>query len=378
MEFPISSLKKTFTNSNFDFLKNNTLNTILKIVKGRYVGGVVRDGLLGITTNDIDISSPFLPDELMDILTSNNFHPIGTGIKYGTISVFIKKFKIEITSLRKDVKTYGRRAEVSFGGSWEEDSLRRDFTFNGIYLAYENETIIFYDYHGGIEDLKKGRIEFIGDYRARIQEDYLRIMRFIRFFLRYSKDTNYLPHMEKFFEFIYSMKILSIERIIMEIQGILKCEKSHVGIEIMNILGISKLFFVEDLYIFNFNTYFKNISLENRFFITFHKIQKEVIKKLPLSKYSQLFLQKYNNTDFSVESLALIWHKTKSIDLLKNICEVGEILSLPVSRNTHLLLNENFQKYKENHIWKYSEGPSRGEEELNLKINFLSQLSPMI
>lgn len=375
MLYTLDNIKLLFPKSNWEFTLEPCLMVILKAVEGRFVGGVVRDALLGIMTEDIDIATPFLPEEVLHRLTQLNFHPVATGIKYGTVSVFLKKYKIEITSLRKDVKTYGRKAEVSFGGTWEEDSLRRDFTFNALFLCIEDHQYYLYDYHGGLEDLRKGQVNFIGDYKERIKEDYLRIMRFVRFFLRYAiTHKDFTSTLESFYEFIPPMKILSIERILMELNAILKCENWWVGIDIINTLGISKLFFQDNLFIPSLTNRGLIYSLNERFFIIFHRISLEVIKTLPLIKHQQLLLSKYITTDFTPTSLGRIWQKTKTLNLIVELIHFKYLIDGHRNFPIDLLREDNFNNYKKYIVFQHSFGPERGEEELQIKINFLKSL----
>lgn len=372
MLYKSDQINHIFPKNDFSFLTNLVLKKILKAVNGRFIGGVVRDALLGIKTNDIDISTVFQPLEVIEILKKLNFNPIGTGIIYGTVSVFLKDLKIEITSLRKDVKNYGRRAEVLFGGTWEEDSLRRDFTFNALYLEPVENSYIIYDYHEGLKHLHEGKVKFIGNYKERIQEDYLRIMRFIRFFLRYSKNQDYIIEIEILREFVKDMKILSIERILMEIDNILKCNNWDLGIEIMNYLGISNLFFLQDLFRSQ-DVLLYSLSLDERFFVIFHKISLKIINQLPLQKYKQKFLQYYINSDFSSKSLANVWQKTKSLTLVQQILYIRKIIYKDLNYKTELLEENLFNSYKSNYKFINSTGLLRGQEELLLKIEYLQK-----
>lgn len=174
---------------NFPYTKELLiLNNIFNKEKDKYndnlriVGGAVRNFLLNKDINDFDLSTTFSPQETINILQKNNIKAIPTGIKFGTITAIINNRTFEITSTREDIKTDGRHAEVKFTKSFEIDSKRRDFTFNALYLDFNNN---LFDYHNGVDDLKKGKIKFIGNAEKRIQEDYLRILRFFRFFCYY-------------------------------------------------------------------------------------------------------------------------------------------------------------------------------------------------
>jgi poly(A) polymerase len=141
----------------YNFLKDKTCKKILSLLNKkddttRFVGGCVRDSLIGVETNDIDIATKLEPSEVMNILTSASIKVIPTGIDHGTVSVFSKNFNFEITTLRSDIETDGRHAEVTFSNSWEKDASRRDFTINSIYLKQNGD---IYDPHNGIQHLKQ-------------------------------------------------------------------------------------------------------------------------------------------------------------------------------------------------------------------------------
>lgn len=149
----------------------------------RLVGGCVRDFILfNKLVDDIDIATPFLPDEVIARLGSR-FSVVPTGLAHGTVTVFLGDKKYEITTLRKDTLTDGRHATVVFNSSYEEDAKRRDFTINALYCDYDGN---IYDYFSGLEDLKLKLVRFIGDPKLRIEEDFLRILRFFRFSFRFS------------------------------------------------------------------------------------------------------------------------------------------------------------------------------------------------
>ena len=145
----------------------------------RYVGGCVRKILNNEKFDDIDLATNLKPNEVKESLTSNNINFFETGIEHGTITAHIDKKNFEITSLRKDISTDGRHAVVEFTKEWTEDALRRDFTINSIYADKEGN---LFDPNDGVKDLENGKIEFIGDPEKRITEDYLRILRYVRFF----------------------------------------------------------------------------------------------------------------------------------------------------------------------------------------------------
>ena len=152
--------------------------------EGRFVGGVVRDALLGLQYRHIDIAVPMPPEETLKRLETAGIMAVPTGFEHGTVTAILNGLPFEITSLRRDVETDGRHAIVAFTDDWEEDSSRRDFTMNALYAAPDGE---IFDYHGGIQDLIAGRVRFVGEAPARIREDYLRVLRLFRFHAWYGK-----------------------------------------------------------------------------------------------------------------------------------------------------------------------------------------------
>jgi poly(A) polymerase len=169
------------------WLKAGALARLLGVLdvdgeEARVVGGAVRNALLEMPIAEIDVATTAVPDEVVKRVTAAGFKPVPTGIEHGTITVVIEKHPFEVTTLRRDVETYGRHAKVAFGRDWKVDAERRDFTINGL-SATRDGTV--YDYVGGLDDLAARRVRFIGDPAKRIAEDYLRILRFFRFHAAY-------------------------------------------------------------------------------------------------------------------------------------------------------------------------------------------------
>ncbi|MBY0407593.1 MAG: CCA tRNA nucleotidyltransferase [Rickettsiales bacterium] len=148
----------------------------------RFVGGAVRDAVLGRAVVEVDAATTLVPDAVMALLQNAGFRALPTGIAHGTVTALVGERSFEITTLRSDVQTDGRHAEVAFTEDWKEDASRRDFTMNALYLTPAGE---LFDYFGGVADAKAGRVRFIGDASMRIAEDYLRILRFFRFHAHY-------------------------------------------------------------------------------------------------------------------------------------------------------------------------------------------------
>jgi poly(A) polymerase len=150
----------------------------------RYVGGCVRDALLGLDVRDIDLATTAKPSDVMGKLQGAGIKTVPTGLEHGTVTAVEGGEAIEITTLREDIRTDGRHAEVTFTTDWKKDAERRDFTLNALSRDRAGEV---FDYVGGVADLKDGRLRFVGDASARIQEDYLRVLRFFRFQAYYGK-----------------------------------------------------------------------------------------------------------------------------------------------------------------------------------------------
>ncbi len=149
----------------------------------RYVGGAVRDTLLGLVVQDVDLATPLPPDAVLARLAAAGIKAVPTGIAHGTVTAVAGGRPHEITTLRRDVATDGRHARVAFSSDWQEDAARRDFTINALYA--DPATGQIFDYFGGLADLAARRVRFIGDPRARIAEDHLRILRYFRFQARF-------------------------------------------------------------------------------------------------------------------------------------------------------------------------------------------------
>ncbi len=217
-------------------INSNNYLSVLEIInsknhKARLVGGVVRDAILGIESQDVDIITTMLPEELIKVFRALGHKAIPTGIKFGTVSILYDGELFEVTTLRKDISSDGRHAKVEYTKDFYIDALRRDFTINALsYCPFEEKV---YDYFNGIEHLTLGCVKFIGDPELRIQEDYLRILRFFRFFGKFGKkmDQNSLEACIKYRSFI---KKLSRERIKSELNLILSLSNYCDIIGLMN------------------------------------------------------------------------------------------------------------------------------------------------
>jgi poly(A) polymerase len=201
------------------WLRSGPAARVLKLLNGdgteaRVVGGAVRNALLGISTGDIDIATTALPADVIRRAKAVGIKSVPTGIEHGTVTLVVDSQPFEVTTLREDVETFGRKAKVAFGHDWKRDAERRDFTINGLSVDAAG---VVHDYVGGLEDIAAKRVRFIGDPNRRIAEDYLRILRFFRIHAAYGAGE---PDREGYLACISGregLANLSAERVRMEI-----------------------------------------------------------------------------------------------------------------------------------------------------------------
>ena len=205
----------------------------------RYVGGCVRKTINKEKVDDIDLAVNLNPEDVCKALKQENIKYYESGIEHGTITALINNNKFEITSLRKDIDTDGRHAKVKFSDDWKEDASRRDFTINSIYADIEGN---LFDPFDGKKDLENGKVDFIGDAETRIKEDYLRVLRYIRFFLNYSKNKHNPKIIKIIKKNLSGFSNISSERLLDEFQklsrseGFFKLAKDKNCIEIINFI----------------------------------------------------------------------------------------------------------------------------------------------
>ncbi|MBP5352819.1 MAG: CCA tRNA nucleotidyltransferase [Alphaproteobacteria bacterium] len=178
--------------------------------KIRFVGGAVRDTLAGLSGFDLDLATDLSPDELVEACENEGLKTVPIGLKYGTIGVVLDNKVLEVTSLRRDVKTDGRHAVVEFTDDWSVDASRRDLTINAVYADLHGNV---FDYYDGISDLENHIVRFIGKPEDRIKEDYLRIMRFFRFYSRFGKAPIDKEALNACIKHKEGLRTLSIERV---------------------------------------------------------------------------------------------------------------------------------------------------------------------
>ena len=310
ISFEIKQLtKKTPAKLIFD-----AIDTYSKDSEVRYVGGCIRKIINKEKVDDIDLATNLKPDQVCEAMKKNNINYYESGLSHGTITASIDEFKFEITTLREDVETYGRHADVKFSKDWKKDASRRDFTINSIYSDKDGN---IFDPFNGRQDLQHGLINFIGDADKRIKEDYLRILRYLRFFLDYSKQPHNLEVLRKIRLNIGKIADLSKERLLDELKKIInlgslqRLSKDKVSRELISLV------FPE----------LKNISL----FSNLSENKKEILKNedfifllslMIIDEKDNLdyFLFKYNISKKDQKRMQIIDHFFKQINL-NNISE---------------------------------------------------------
>jgi poly(A) polymerase len=202
----------------------------------RYVGGAVRDDLLDLPVSDIDLATRLEPQEVVSRLESAKIKAVPTGIDHGTVTAVSDGHPYEITTLRRDVSTDGRRATVAFTSDWQEDAARRDFTINA--LSADPSSGEVFDYFGGLDDLANRHVRFIGDPLKRIAEDHLRILRYFRFHARFGRGEPDTGALEACTARANDLMALSRERIADELLKLLSLSDPSATVAIMLNRGI--------------------------------------------------------------------------------------------------------------------------------------------
>ncbi len=304
----------------------------------RYVGGCVRRIINGEEVDDIDLATNIDPKKLINCLKKNRINYYKTGIDHGTVTAVINDKKFEITSLRKDISTDGRHAIVKFSENWFEDAQRRDFTINCIYSDFNGN---LFDPFNGKRDLENGKVIFIGNAEKRIKEDYLRILRYVRFFLNYSKIQHSSEIKKIIKQNIDGVKNLSKERLIDELKklilskGFLKINNDEFCLEIISLIFPQ----LKNIKIFNNinNSSFKNFILKDFIFLI-----------------SLMIIDETDNADYFLYKFNLSNNEKKRVNFLK------DIFSKPLVANT----------FSEKNLWKifYYHGRNSLDDMINFQI----------
>ena len=292
-------IKKFF----FPFYKSKDIKKLFYILErgkdknnqvAMFVGGCVRKFLTDENIDDIDIASIFSPEEIKEKFKNSDFKIIDTGLEHGSITAIIKSSKFEITTLRKDVKTDGRHAEVLFTDNWQQDSERRDFTINAIYMDRKGK---IYDPQNGRCDLNKREVKFIGEPALRLEEDYLRIIRFIRFSIYYHCKQSDPKIIDSIKLNLSGIKNISKERILTELYKIFKLKNIHNIVENKDIKNIFFVIFPE----------FKYLDRIEKF----HHLTKEhIVTQTPEFIFSIFLIDEKDNFEY-------FCHKYKASNKLK-------------------------------------------------------------
>ena len=219
-----------------DFLREPAPAAVLAALPGaRAVGGCVRDALADRPVNDVDVAVPLPPDAVVPLLRRAGMKVFETGLAHGTVTAVLGGQPVEVTSLRRDVATDGRHAEVEWTTDWREDAARRDFTMNALSLAADGR---LWDYFGGRDDLAAGRVRFVGDPATRLREDYLRALRFFRFQARYGRGEPDPAALAAIRAAVPGMARLSAERVWMELKRLFQAPDPTDAIDLMAETGI--------------------------------------------------------------------------------------------------------------------------------------------
>ena len=278
----------------------DSINNFLPNAEVRYVGGCIRKILNEEKLDDIDLATNLNPQEVKDALKKSNINFYETGIDHGTITAVIEGYNFEITSLREDIKTDGRHAQVKFSTDWKKDASRRDFTINSIYADIEGN---LFDPFDGKDDLKKGIVKFIGEPEQRIKEDYLRILRYLRFFLSYSNYKHEFKTSKIIKKNIVGLSNLSKERLLNELRKyfksniLSKLSKDKFSLEIFEIIFPQ----LKNIKIFSNLNKFAKIKIEESDFIFLLSIM-----IIDSSDNADYFLYKFNLSKKDQKRLKII------------------------------------------------------------------------
>ena len=301
----------------------------------RYVGGCIRKIIKNERVDDIDLATNLEPKQVCDALSRKDIKYYETGAEHGTITAIIDEYLFEITSLRKDIQTDGRHAKVEFSKNWKEDASRRDFTINSIYSDKDGN---LFDPYNGKKDLEKGYINFIGNTDVRIKEDYLRILRYLRFFINYSKQPHNPETIRKLKINIGGISKLSKERLLDELRKIVslttleKISKDRLILdlisvifpELKNIKIFSKLnenqkvFLVDTDFIFLISLMIVDGTDNVDYFLYKFNISKKNQKRIKI--IDEFFKENKNKNTFSEKNMNKIFYyngRQAVIDILR-------------------------------------------------------------
>ena len=329
----------------------------------RYVGGSIRKIINKEKIDDIDLATNITPVKVCEILKKNNISFYESGIAHGTITARVNDYKFEITTLRKDISTDGRHAEVEFSNDWHEDASRRDFTFNAIYADLHGN---LYDPFNGKKDLESGNVKFIGNSEKRIKEDYLRILRYVRFFLNYSK----VDHNE------------SLKKIIKQnINGISKVSPDRLLDELKKIVlsnGFAKL--IKDKFCQEIITLVFPQLINLGIFKNINDYSKKLIEKKDfIFLISLMIIDDTDNSEYFIYKYNISNEDKKRIRFLSNIYSKNLDKSIFKEKNLWKILYYNGKDYLTDLInFKIFQNKKLDKDLVKLKIFFSNQEPPKL
>ena len=361
---------KTIKRNLFPFYKNKELKFVFKTLKqgfpdetivARFVGGCVRKYLTNDIIDDIDIATILSTDQIKERFKNTNFRVIDTGIKHGTVTLVSDQLKLELTTLRKDIKTDGRHAEVEYINDWHSDSERRDFTINAIYLDINGN---IFDPQMGTIDLKNDNVKFIGNPQKRIEEDYLRIIRFVRFKIMYTG----------------KVEPMTSEAIKHNLNGIKKISKERILLELFKILDLKNFIFL------NQNIYLKELfSLIFPEFANLERLErlKKICDQSQINRdilFGALLIDDKNNHEYFFHKYNISNNIKEKINLLsgdlKLLGENKDFFDKDLEKNIYLrnknhLINLNILNFVSNSKYKLKDFSKVLKKILQSKVHIL-------
>ncbi len=317
----------------------------VETVTARFVGGCVRKYLTNDKIDDIDIATILSVGEIKEKFKNTKFKVVDTGIKHGTVTIVTDKFNLEITTLRKDVETDGRHAKVKYIDDWQLDSERRDFTINAIYLDINGK---IFDPQAGAADLKNNNVKFIGDPQKRIEEDYLRIIRFLRFKIMYDSKVE-LSTINAIKQNLDGIKKISKERILIELFKIL---------DLKNFINLNESLHLKEIFSLIFPE-FENLKRLERLvkICDYTQVNKELLLAVLLideKNNHEYFIHKYNVSNNIKENLFML---AKNLILIKGN---KDFFKKDLEKNIYLndknhLINLNILNFVINEKFKFKD-----------------------
>jgi len=367
-DLSINFIKK-IKRSLFPFYRDKKLKFVFKtlqegfakdIIVARFVGGCVRKYLTNDAIDDIDIATILSTSEIKEKFKDTSFKIIDTGIKHGTVTLVSGQLRLELTTLRKDVQTDGRHAEVEYIDDWKLDSERRDFTINAIYLDIYGK---IFDPQMGTVDLKNNNVKFIGDPQKRIEEDYLRIIRFLRFKIMY--DNKVEPATSQAIKLnLNGIKKISKERILVELFKIL---------DLKNFINLNDSIYLKELFSLIFPE-FDNLDRLERLkkICDYSQISRDILLAVLLideKNNHEYFAHKYSISNQAKEKLNLFAKNLKLLKENKNFFDKDLEKNIYLN-NKNYLINLNILNFVNNSKYTFKDFSEILKKILQSKIHF--------